>query len=52
MNAPGQELDQGLEDMWNISTQGINGIDPGECETGVTTNCPVLASEVYPRIEN
>lgn len=27
---PGQELDQGLEDMWTGSMRGINAIDPGE----------------------
>ncbi len=26
----GQEMDEGLEDMWTESTQGISSIDPGK----------------------
>lgn len=29
MHVPGQEMDEGLEEMWTESTQGISSIDPG-----------------------
>jgi len=31
MHVPGQEMDEGLEEMWTESTQGITSIDPGTC---------------------
>jgi hypothetical protein len=31
LNVTGQEMDEGLEEMWTSSTEGISSIDPGEC---------------------
>ena len=34
----GQELDEGLEEMWLGSAQGIQAIDPGKCDEQVLVN--------------
>lgn len=35
----GQEMDEGLEEMWTDSTQGVSAIDPGKSTNKLCFHC-------------
>jgi hypothetical protein len=57
LNVTGQEMDEGLEEMWTSSSDGISSIDPGECflscmDTFGLTHVRVISSPAFLNIKN